>query len=309
MMKRTVKNARGFTLVELLVVVGLLGLLLGAIYSVYSSHMKTAFSQEEAIDVQQNLRNALDTITQDLTMAGVMVPLGTNSIASPTGAPAFPTYSTNIRATTASAAGRFARVTVAAAASATTLSVEPPAKPGDPSPVDGFAPGDNVQIIQPVTGSSSTGMIPLVVASTNRTTNPPTVTFTAGTGGSVNVGDMLAKTADASTLPHTIDYYLVSGGTTINGYTCPNNQKCLVRQVNGTGATPIISQDIIATDLSSLRFSYLDDNAPEAAVPANLATIRAVRVTLQGATTRTSVFSGGARNRAATTIIKLRNRR
>ncbi len=31
MMKRTVKNARGFTLVELLVVVGLLGLLLGAI--------------------------------------------------------------------------------------------------------------------------------------------------------------------------------------------------------------------------------------------------------------------------------------
>lgn len=305
-MERTIRNARGFTLIELLMVILILGLVMTAIYSVYLTHMRTAFSQEEVIDVQQNLRSAMDTISQDITMAGVMVPTGTTPIPAATGTPAFPLYSTSIRMTTVSADGRFARVTQGVASGTTnTLQVEPPARPGDPNPVDAFAAGDIVQVIQPATGSS--GSQALTVASTNRTAN--TITFSAQIPFQVYPGDMLAKTADASPLPHSIDYYLVDGGTTVNGYTCPANQKCLVRRVNGTGTPAMIRQDIIASNITSLRFSYLDDSNGEAMSPADLTKIRAVRVDLQGATSKTVVFSGGARSREVTSIIKLRNRR
>ena len=301
-MKRILEGERGFSMVELLVVVGILALVMTAIYSVYFSHMKTAFSQEEVIDVQQNLRFALDAISNDLTMAGVLVPNGSDPIASQTGSPAFPNYSTSIRMTTASADGRFARVVSAAATGAATVSVEPPARAGDPVPVDAFAPDDDVQIIRPVDGGSTSGS--LVVLATDRTAN--TVTFTTALPADVAVGEMLAKTADGSALPHSIDYYLIDGGgAPINGYSCPTGQKCLVRRVNGT-TTP----EIIATSLSSLRFTYLNDSGGEESAPADRTKVRAVRVTLKGETSKTLAFSGGAaRSRGITSIIKLRNRR
>jgi len=305
-MKRGLGGESGFSLIELLVVIGILGLVLTAVYSVYLSHMKRAFSQEEVIDVQQNLRFALDSISQDLTMAGILVPTGTNPVASQTGSPAFPNYSTSIRMTSASADGGFARVVNAAPAGEFIVDLDPPAKAGDPAPVDAFTSGDKVRIIGPLDGSSSSGS--LVVQATNRTNN--TLTFATALPADVAVGQMLARTADGSPLPHSVDYYLIDGGSApVNGYTCPRNQKCLVRQVNGTGPAPVISREIIATALSSLRFSYLNDGYGEESAPSDPARIRAVRVTLEGATTKTVALSGAARNRSLMSVIKLRNRR
>ncbi len=110
-MEKPCRDEGGFSLVELLIVVGMLGVVMAAIYSLYSTHQKTAFSQAEVVDVQQNLRVAMDTISRDIRSAGILIPSGTNQIfASPAGSPAFPTYTTNVRINAASAEGRFARV-------------------------------------------------------------------------------------------------------------------------------------------------------------------------------------------------------
>ena len=328
-MERVWRDRRGFTLIELVIVVGLLGLVMAAVYSLYGTHQKAAYSQAEVVDVQQNLRVAMDTISRDIRMAGVMIAAGTNqTFASPAGFPPFPTYSSNVRINAASAEARFARVApnpatlpsgtgnyTLAAGSTITLTVEAPATATSPNIVDGFADGDNVRIVRPVDGSEPVSPIrSLVVSGTPDRgvfgTTSPTLTLkksdnSSFTAGDVLVpGDMIVKVGTDAAYPMTVDYYMVGGGVTVNGYTCPNNQQCLVRQVNGTAA------DIVATELSSLRFSYLSDSGAESNVPpADLTKVRAVRITLQGATAKTAVLSGAPRSRTLTTIVKLRNRR
>jgi len=315
---------RGFSLVELMMVTAMLGLVMAAIYSTFLTHQKTAFSQGEVVEVQHNLRVALDYLSRDLKMAGVLIPTGTTSpIAAAAGSPAFPTYSSSIALNTASAEGRLARIegapVINTPATSMTLSVEAPAKADTPNIVDGFAIGDNLRLIRPVDGSQPlTGTKSLLV--TNASGNPsrgvfgttaPSITVSKSDGTSFTAGDaissdMLAKVADAGTYPMTVRYYLVnSEDPPVSGFACPANQKCLVRQVNGEGGPA----EIIATNIASLRFSYLNDSYGEAVVPTDLAAIRAVRITVQGTTARTTVLSGGAKLRTATTLVKLRNRR
>lgn len=308
-MEKPCRDEGGFSLVELIIVVGMLGVVMTAIYSLYSTHQKTAFSQAEVVDVQQNLRVAMDTISRDIRMAGVMIPAGPNqTFAAPAGSPAFPNYTSSIRINTASAEGRFARVAtqyqVPSGAPAITLTVEAPATAASPNIVDGFAVNDNVRIVRPVDGSQPLSSAPLMtVTTTDRTVNAITLGGTFTAADTLVPGDMIVKIGADGAYPMTVDYYLVGGGVTVNGYTCPNNQQCLVRRVNGSTA------DIIATNLSSIQFRYLTDSLAEQAVPTDLTKIRAVRVTLQGATSKTVAMSGAAKSRTLTSIVKLRNRR
>src|SRR3990172_10702339 len=79
MMKRHILDTRGFSLIELLIVMAMLALVLVAIYSLYDTHSKSAYVQEEVVDVQQNLRIAMDSISRDIKMAGVLIPLVDNA--------------------------------------------------------------------------------------------------------------------------------------------------------------------------------------------------------------------------------------
>src|SRR4030066_1372501 len=79
MMKRHIVDTRGFSLIELLIVMGMLTLVLVAVYSLYDTHSKSAYVQEEVVDVQQNLRIALDGISRDIKMAGVLIPMNDNA--------------------------------------------------------------------------------------------------------------------------------------------------------------------------------------------------------------------------------------
>lgn len=317
------RRARGFTLVELIVVMAMLGLVMGAIYTTYVANRKNASSQGEVVEVQQNLRVALDYLSRDIRMAGVLVPTGTTPIAAASGTPAFPTYSSNIMLNTASAEGRIARVatshTVTGNPLSITLTMEEPPNDHAPNSVDGFTPGDRLRLIRPLDGSQPlSGTQTLVVS--NVPGNPsrgsfstpptrPTITLSKTDGSAfadegVLASDMIVKVV-GDTYPMTVSYYLVQGGAVVNGFTCPASQRCLVRQVNGTGGPA----DIIATNISSLRFSYLDDGYHEARVPSTLSGTRAVRITLEGTTARTASLSGGGRVRAVTTVMKIRNRR
>lgn len=68
-----IKN-KGFTLIEILVSLAILGIVLAGIYSVYTMQHKSYIVQEQVANMQQNERIALQMITRDIRMAGLGLP-------------------------------------------------------------------------------------------------------------------------------------------------------------------------------------------------------------------------------------------
>ncbi len=68
MKKITTKN--GFTLVELLVAMAIVGIVAVAMYSLFISNSRTYENQEQALSLHQNLRVAMEVIQRDLRTAG-----------------------------------------------------------------------------------------------------------------------------------------------------------------------------------------------------------------------------------------------
>ncbi len=64
------RNKSGFTMVELLVVLAVSSILLSLMYQVYRSQLKTHTTQQELVDMQQNMRAALYLMEREIRMAG-----------------------------------------------------------------------------------------------------------------------------------------------------------------------------------------------------------------------------------------------
>jgi len=69
--KSTKSNMRGFTLVELMVVVALTGIAVIAIYRGYQAFSQAADAQEQVIEMQQNLRIGMYWLEKDIRRAGM----------------------------------------------------------------------------------------------------------------------------------------------------------------------------------------------------------------------------------------------
>lgn len=69
---RTIRDSRGFTLIELMVVTVMISVVMGAMYTLYKTQQRSALIQEEVVDLQQNLRIAMDSITRDVRMCGFL---------------------------------------------------------------------------------------------------------------------------------------------------------------------------------------------------------------------------------------------
>jgi len=63
-------NKQGFTLVELLVAMGISGVVMAGIYTVYYSQQKSYAAQEQMAAMQQNLRAAIYFMEREIRMAG-----------------------------------------------------------------------------------------------------------------------------------------------------------------------------------------------------------------------------------------------
>ena len=63
-------RCQGFTLVELLVVMAIVSIVMGGIYSVFVRSNRVYISQEEVVAAQQEARSALDIIGREIRMAG-----------------------------------------------------------------------------------------------------------------------------------------------------------------------------------------------------------------------------------------------
>jgi prepilin-type N-terminal cleavage/methylation domain-containing protein len=307
-MKRQLIGHKGFSLIELLIVIGMLTVVMIAVYSLYDTHSKSAYVQEEVVDVQQNLRIAMDSISRDIRMAGMLIPLASTPVGNAgndagvnAGSGATDTITLNAASTTGQY-GRIDNATPVIGATPMTFTLD------TVDAVSTFNLGNNVRIISPpdrLEPAGTTGaefqvqamdLAPLV-----RTIQ---VTWASGdnpTGKTFNRGDMLAVALSNSPRPNTIGYFVTSGGPT-----CPANLFCLARATNvGTG---VADTQVIATNITNLQFRYILDTNAETDAPANLSQIRAVRVTITGQTVATRVQSGGPKTKQITSVVKLRNR-
>ena len=64
-------NHRGFTLVEMMLVLGISTIVLAAMYSVFTIANKNFTTQNAAANVQQNLRSAIGLMARDIRVAGL----------------------------------------------------------------------------------------------------------------------------------------------------------------------------------------------------------------------------------------------
>jgi len=315
MMKRHILDTRGFSLIELLIVMAMLALVLVAIYSLYDTHSKSAYVQEEVVDVQQNLRIALDGISRDIKMAGVLIPMndnagtGTNvenvpvgNVGNNTGNDAGSGVTDTMTLNAASATGQYGRIDLDCPGGTTiTLKLD------SSDAVSTFSVGNTVRIIRPPERTDPAGPNGAIfqVAGLNPDPAVRTITLTQvsgddPTGKTFNKGDMVTGTASNALYPNSIGYIVTSGGN------CPANLFCLSRQTNaGTGS---VDTQVIATNITNLQFRYILDTNAETDAPVDLAQIRAVRVTITGQTVATQVQSGGPKTKQITSVVKVRNR-
>lgn len=335
--RKLLTNKRGFTLIELLIVMGMLGMVVAAIYSLYSTHQKTAYTTDEVVEVQQNLRIAMDSITRDVRMAGFLIPR-TGTVG----------YTTPINAvlTSNNAAGAAAQplpvpdnvnsdvITINALSTFGTYArIDPPPDqtvpyPGgawdfpvdSPDSVDMFNTGDSVRVVrtadrtEPLVGGA---VFSVTVLPANRTATPrPTITLTGPATATVyQRGDIIVKVRAAPAVntispPSTITYCLGPSATCPDAVPpCPAGQLCLMRIENIGSANPVTNP--VAANMAGLQFRYLMDDNTESPLPAadKFSQIRAVRVLLIGQTSTTVALSGGQpKIRQVESVIQLRNR-
>jgi prepilin-type N-terminal cleavage/methylation domain-containing protein len=302
------KNEAGFTIIELLIVMLLMGLVMTAIHSLYVTHQRSTYVQDEVVEVQQNLRIGIDSMTRDIRMAGFLIPQTTTPVAAvgSAGGPVQPLpapdniNSDTITVNTAAGSGTYARINAdrTGLGAFTVDSAES---------VDAFSDDEEVRIIRPGDrqqpgGPGNTFKVTL----RDRAAVPPTITLAVKTGADINAsyvkGDIIAKT-DAA-IPNTIVYCLGPVASCGSGATCPTGQLCLMRVQNGT-------TNVIASNLAGLQLRYLMDNLTEldAPVAADFGKIRSIRVTLIGQTQTTTGLSGQqSKRRQMESIIQIRNR-
>ncbi len=64
------RENKGVTLIELLVALAISGILVGAIYRTFIAQQRTYTAQEQVVDMQQNVRAAMNRMTTEIRMAG-----------------------------------------------------------------------------------------------------------------------------------------------------------------------------------------------------------------------------------------------
>lgn len=272
-----IRSSRGVTLVELMIVTLMMGIVTMAIFSLYQSTQRTASTQDEVVELQQNLRVGMDQIARDIRNAGFMIAGDPISVAS-ANALTLQTGSTN---------GKMARITVAFNSPANDATATRDVTVASADMVDFFvsgASGDWVRIIRPPNQAQPLDDTFQVSSKDRDVPKLVLKDFVTATAVSYQPGDIIVRVSSSSgSALRTIAYSL--SGTDL-------------QRNDG------VSTEVVASGINSLAFGYLLDDGTESSAPATLADIQAVRVTLTGQASTVE----GTKNRSLTSVIKLRNR-
>jgi prepilin-type N-terminal cleavage/methylation domain-containing protein len=335
--KHSLKNSPGFTLIELLIVTALVGIVMTAVLGLVITTQRHSYTSEEVVDVQQNLRVALDFMSRDLRLAGFGVADDAFILEAPQrlrcedknrdGDCLDADESDFLRFLTLTATGTMARIGVDGGITTTAdkqkiaLAEEKSARlllsGGESAPV-------YVRIFRP---SSRTQPLDRVFeVRPPETTEPPEIVAVEGFTEStvLRPGDLLARVddpdfdgdgdpnTDMPQLPNQVDYRLVKADT--------DDSKLfdLVRVPTGVDPDDETTFQRVAGKIVEVQFQYLLEDGSETASVAgsDLERVRAIRITLVGATDATRTGNAGfnpgqgdnVKTRALSTVVELRNR-
>lgn len=294
---------RGFTLIELLIAMAILGVLTAGIFSLYRTQHRVTNIEADVVDVQQNLRMALEGLTKDIRMAGFALTAGSGNPVGAAGDNTGPGGSDTIQINTSCSTGVATRIDAdltANVASGTPVTFMVPS-----AGVGQFTVGDAVRVINP--GDKSQ---PAETAFTVSAINAagPTVTVMPQTSTGIadfKRGFLIVRTGSSApdTFPNTVQYCLGPATGCAPSVVCPAGN-CLMRIVNGNAD----AGSIVASNISQLQLSYVLDAGTTVTAPADLSQIRDVIVTVSGQTAATANLSGAPKAREMTASAKLRNR-
>ena len=75
------RRDKGFTIIELVIAMAILGVLTAGIFTLYNSQHRVTHIEADVVDVQQNLRMSLESVSKDIRMAGFALTNGANPVA------------------------------------------------------------------------------------------------------------------------------------------------------------------------------------------------------------------------------------
>lgn len=303
-------NCRGFSLVELLVVVVIFGVISVAVLDLYVNVVRSTTSSEEVVEVQQGMRIALEEMARDVQMAGFLVP---------TGIPITVARNDLLTLTTGSAYRAFARIenpaTFTVANGTTGVNVDV----GSVAMARLFSSGDSVRIVSPATGVQAGAF---QVTGVTLTTTPPRLTLTPLAAPAADIivanADMIVRVPSFSqdaTYPNSVTYLLEADPISTTA-----NMKVLSRIWRAglpalTAANRDTGDRVLATKITGLRFEYLMDDGtvepdPTAAAGTTVANTRllnivGVRIFLTGLAEEGK--TRGIKTRELQTTVKIRN--
>ena len=185
---RRVENRRGFTLIELMVSIGIAASVLGMLASAVSSQGRSAIFQMGAADMQQNVRGALDLFEREVRMAGFGLSAVPTAVLAPVEvkAPGGDLYLLDLR-------GNYRNVKSRGSAANSTITLDATAKPWPT-----FTVGEQVAIESPILGVAEVRTIGAysIVAGTVTLNTPLANAYDAGSA--VNQIDTLVYRLDTN---------------------------------------------------------------------------------------------------------------
>ena len=262
------KNSLGFTLIEMMVTVAILGIAMFAIFELVVQQQRGYVMQGEITEIQQDIRIALDFMVSEIRMAGSGVPIGMVPICAPGGC-----TDSNPDTITVS----FSTISTFLQPNGGVVGIEGGTPQVFVNSIGSFLNGQ-INIIRPLdkTVISTHNIQGIVIGppAAIQIQNVPK----AFVLGDVREGDMVVMQ------PTAVTYSVLNGALLRNGV--------------------ILAQNIEDLQFSYINDFGIETDIP----PIDPTTIRAVRVTIRSNTTReASQFLGADRTRQLSTVVKLRN--
>lgn len=271
------KSQRGFSAIELLITVGIMGFVLAALYNVMISQQRTFEAQKDVSVTQRDVRASVSYIERDIRMAGLAVPRGTNPIAA------------------------FQDGTVGNAAAPDTVSIN--FSPGPmtyltASTVD--LPGtDNIVKVGSVTGFNAGDTINIINNETN-----------------FLVGQYVVNAVDSVDKELSLDSNPLLDGVIKQGFLFARDFRTIAYRVETsllTGRRELIRDDgvvqsTIIDGITDFQVSYILDDGSEVTAPTDLTDIRRIRIDVTAATIKEAARLGGQPTiRQLTTVVPIKN--